>query len=211
MFRDRADAGRRLADELTGRHYQDPVVLALPRGGVPVAFEIARRLQAPLDLVLARKIGVPGQPELAVGAVVDGDHPEIVINVGVLSGSGLDTEDIERMAHAELPEIRRRRELYMRGRPCVPVAGRTAILVDDGVATGATVRAGLHAVARRKPLRVVLAVPVAPPETLQALEQEADEVVCLESPRWFQSVGENYADFHQVSDAEVTSILAVDV
>jgi putative phosphoribosyl transferase len=206
-FPTRTHAGRQLAEALADRHYPAPVVLALPRGGVPVAAEIARALAAPLDLVLARKIGVPGQEEVAAGAVVNGDDPHIVVNQRVLAATGLTAADVQRLAAAELETIRRRREQYFRGRPPVPLAGRTAIVVDDGIATGATMRVALQAVAARGPARIVLAVPVSPPDTLEALADQADDVVCLLSPKYFRAVGEFYRDFHQVSDAEVIDLI----
>lgn len=207
-FADRAAAGRQLAAELAGHAYPDPVVLALPRGGVPVALEIARALGAPLDLVLARKIGVPGQPEVAAGAVVDGDDPQIVVNPEVLRAAGLTESDVHALARTELDVIRRRRATYLADRPSVPLEGRTAIVVDDGIATGATMRVALRAVDRRRPARTVLAVPVAPPRTLAAMQAAADDVVCLLAPRSFYAVGEFYDDFHQVSDRDVVALLA---
>jgi len=207
-FATRADAGQQLAAALAARHFPEPVVLALPRGGVPVAAEIARALHAPLDLVMARKIGVPGQEEVAAGAVVDGDDPFIVVNERVLAATGLTAADVEHLASAQLETIRRRREQYLGGRPPVPLAGRTAIVVDDGIATGATMRAALEAVTARGPARTVLAVPVAPPDTIADLATHVDDVICLSSPPHFRAVGEFYRDFHQVSDAEVEVALA---
>lgn len=195
-FPDRATAGRKLAAELARSRYPDAVVLALPRGGVGVAAEIADVLDAPLGLVLARKIGVPGQPELAAGAIVDDD---IVVNPDVLAATGLTEEDVRELA-AQLP-----RRHY--DQPPLPVEGRTAIVVDDGIATGATMRVALQAIRRRKPAHLVVAVPVAPPRTIAALAHEADEVVCLEAPRDFVAVGAHYDDFHQVSDAEVSALV----
>lgn len=207
MFLDRAEAGRRLADALLKRADPDPVVLALPRGGVPVAAEVARVLKAPLDLVMVRKIGVPHQPELAVGAVVNGDRPEIVVNDDVARFTGLTRAEVEAMAVPQLDEIRRRRALYLAGRAAVPLAGRTAIVVDDGVATGATMRAALRAVRRQGPALVVLAVPVASKEALAGLGEEADAVVCLEVPDPFFAVGVHYSHFGQTGDDEVVALL----
>lgn len=207
LFQDRRAAGRVLAELLAGRGYGEPVVLALPRGGVPVALEVALRLGAPLDLVMVRKIGLPYQPELAAGAVVNGDSPEIVINEDVAQVAGLSRADIGSMAEAQLEEIARRRERYLGSRATEPVAGRTAIVVDDGIATGATMRAALHAVRRRGPAHLVLAVPVAPSETLSRLAGEADEIVCAERPRRLRAVGAHYEDFRQVEDAEVIALL----
>ncbi|HLB03484.1 MAG TPA: phosphoribosyltransferase family protein [Gaiellaceae bacterium] len=208
IFQDRQDAGKRLARELLRFKASDPIVLALPRGGVPVAFEIARALEAPLDLVLVRKIGAPDQPELAVGAVVDGEKTEIVVNEDVLEALALSESFVRECAAREIEEIERRRRLYLSGRDRVPVAGKTALVVDDGIATGATMRAALRAVRRRQPSRLVLAVPVAPAETVESLRSEVDEVVCLSTPSFFGAIGYFYHDFRQVDDDEVRRLLA---
>ena len=207
-FVDRTDAGQQLAKALA--HYKDqrPVVLALPRGGVPVAAEVAAALDAPLDLILVRKIGVPFQPELAMGAVVDGGEPVIVRNEDVISLSGVSEQEFNTIRDQQLAEIERRRKLYLGDRPHPQIAGRTVLVVDDGVATGATTRAALHAIRLRKPSKLVLAVPVAPTDTLEKLRGEADEVVCLEDYENFGAIGLFYSDFRQVSDTEVTDILA---
>lgn len=207
MFQNRSDAGRQLAARLMHLKSENPVVLALPRGGVPVAFEVARALEASLDLVLVRKIGVPWQPELAAGAVVDGDHPETVENEDVTRLLNITGDFIRTAAERELQEIDRRRALYLSGRDRIPVSDRTAILVDDGIATGTTTRAALRAVRRGKPRRLVLAVPVAPPETQESLRSECDELVCLSGPSYFMAIGAFYADFHQVTDDEVVALL----
>lgn len=207
MFRDREEAGRRLAERLRALDLPRPLVLALPRGGVPVAYRIATALGAPLDLVLVRKIGVPFQPELALGAVVDGDTPEIVVNEDIARALGISEDEIARAAASEVVEIERRRRIYLRGRAPLPVAGRTAIVVDDGIATGATVRAALQALRRRDPERLVLAIPVAPPDTVAALRAVTDEIICLEMPHHFTAVGAYYEDFAQLSDAEVIALL----
>lgn len=206
-FADRTDAGQQLAATLAAREYPDPVVLALPRGGVPVALPIAAALHAPLDLVMARKIGVPGHEEVAAGAVVNGEDPHIVVNPRVLAAAGLSEQQVRHLAERELVTIRRRREQYLAGRSPISVRGRTAIVVDDGIATGATMRVALQAVSSRGPSRVVLAVPVAPPDTLDSLHADVDAVVCLLTPKHFYAVGEYYRDFHQVSDAEVRAAL----
>jgi len=207
-FTDRIEAGRQLAKAL--RHYkaQQPVVLALPRGGVPVGAEIASALDAPLDLILVRKIGVPFQPELAMGAIVDGEKPITVRNEEVIKLTGVKEREFNAIRDEELAEIERRRKRYLGDRPHPPVAGRTTIIVDDGIATGATIRAALQATAERKPSKLVLAVPVAPTDTLQALRGEADDIVCLEDYAEFGAIGLYYADFRQISDAEVIEILA---
>jgi predicted phosphoribosyltransferase len=208
MFRNRKHAGERLADRLARYKDCEPVVLALPRGGVPVAAEIAARLAAPLDLVLVRKIGVPFQPELAMGAVVDGGSPIVVRNEEVIAYAGVNEAEFQAACKREEAEVERRRLCYLAGRPPVEVAGRTAIVVDDGIATGATMRAALRSVAARKPRTLVLAVPVAPVETLDALEHEVDKVVCLEPERNFHAIGPYYDDFRQVNDDDVRSLLA---
>jgi len=206
-FADRADAGRRLAEAL--RHYRDrdPVVLALPRGGVPVAAEIAAALSAPLDVLLARKIGVPSQPELAMGAVVDGAEPIVVRNPEVIRLAHVDARAFEAAAARALVEVERARSRLVGQRPRVEVAGRAAILVDDGVATGATARAALQALRLKVPRTLTLAVAVASAEALAALEREVDDLVCLERPASFLAVSAFYRDFRQVEDAEVVAIL----
>jgi putative phosphoribosyl transferase len=181
-FADRGEAGRRLADKLMHLKDTEPVVLALPRGGVAIGFEIARALDAPLDIVLARKIGVPWQPELALGAVTDGASREIFIDRDLVATLDVSDSYIEEEMARQLGEIERRRALYCGGRSAPEVAGRTVIVVDDGIATGSTMRVALRAVRRRNPARLVLAVPVAPPDTLAVLGQDADEAVCLEKP-----------------------------
>ncbi|MFQ5774970.1 MAG: phosphoribosyltransferase [Kiloniellaceae bacterium] len=208
MFQDRSEAGRRLAGRLFRFKGRRPVVLALPRGGVPVGFEIASALEAPLDLVLVRKIGAPSQPELAVAAVVGGPEPQTVVNEDVMRTLGLSEAYIEEQSRHQLAEIERRRRLYLGGRARADVKGRTAIIVDDGIATGATIRAALKATRRAAPERLVLAVPVAPPDTIRALRAEADEIECLSTPGVFGAISVFYADFHQVGDDEVIDLLA---
>ena len=207
MFKDRTDAGRRLAAELLRLKDRAPVVLGQPRGGVAVAYEVAEALDAPLDLVLVRKIGAPMQPELAVGAVVDGSRPETVVHRDVADALGVPAAYIEEEAARQLAEIERRRELYLAGRAPVDIAGRTAIVVDDGIATGATVEAALLALRRARPAHLVLAVPVAPADTVARLRAEVDEAVCLATPRGFGAISVYYDDFHQMSDAEVVELL----
>lgn len=206
-FANRAEAGRRLAAALAGYKDQEPAILALPRGGVPVAAEVAAALDAPLDLILVRKVGVPFQPELAMGAVVDGAAPIIVRNEDVIAQAGIDEAAFKAVCDAELAEIERRRARYLGQRERADIAGRTAIVIDDGVATGATTRAALRATRMRRPQRLVLAVPVAPTDSLGELRREADDVVCLEDHRLFGAIGFYYRDFSQVSDAEVIEIL----
>jgi putative phosphoribosyl transferase len=207
-FADRTEAGMLLAGQLQRMRLREPiVVMALPRGGVPVAAEIARALHAPLDLLLVRKIGAPRQPELAVGAVAEGSPPELVIDAEVQRSSGADSRYIEETAQRESQENVRRRELYLRGRVPPEVEGRTVIVVDDGIATGSTMRAALRAIRRQRPATLVLAVPVAAADTLASLREEADRVVCLAQPSPFRAVGLHYDDFHQVEDDEVLDAL----
>src|SRR6266567_526779 len=208
MFRDRKDAGERLAAELAHLKDSSPVVLALPRGGVAIGSEIARLLAAPLDIVLVRKIGVPWQPELALGAMADGGTPEIFIDERMQEAMAIPADYVREETSRQLAELERRRETYCAGRPTVEVAGRTAIVVDDGIATGATMRVALRAVRRRGPDRLVLAAPVAAAETLAALSGEGDETVCVTTPQGLGAIGYYYEDFHQMSDDEVTALLA---
>ena len=206
-FQDRVTAGRALGARLAAMGLADPVVLALPRGGVPVGLEVARALHAPLDLLLVRKIGVPWQPELAVAAVMDGGAPVIVVEPHVQAAAGVDRAYIEDRATQELKEIERRRATYLANRAPEPVEGRTAIVVDDGIATGTTMRAALRGLRQRRPARLVLAVPVAPPETIEQLQLEVDDVVCLAQPEPFGAIGYFYLDFHQLTDDEVIALM----
>lgn len=207
-FKDRSEAGCKLAAALAAYKDQQPAVLALPRGGVPVAAEVAVALNAPLDLILVRKIGVPYQPELAMGAIVDGSSPVIVRNEDVIRLAGIEEAEFKAAGDSELAEIERRRQRYLGGRERLDVAGRTAIVIDDGIATGATTRAALRAIRMRNPKKLVLAVPVAPTDSLAAMREEADEVVCLEDHEFFGAIGLYYRDFRQISDEEVIAILA---
>lgn len=208
LFTDRAEAGRMLAERVLALHLPGPlVVLALPRGGVPIAVLVARALSAPLDLLLVRKIGLPWQPELALAAVVDGEPPELVIDEEVQRSADLEPGYIESEAVKEIREIARRRALYLRGKAPVALTGKTVIVVDDGVATGTTMRAALKALRRRQPAGLVLAVPVAPRETIDTLRPDVDQIVCLAEPDPFYAVGAHYRDFHQVNDAEVLTAL----
>lgn len=206
-FPDRTDAGRRLAASLTS--YQgrsDVLVFALPRGGVPVAFEVARSLKAPLDIFLVRKLGVPGHEELAMGAIASGGV--IVVNEEVVRALGIREETIARVAEGEQRELRRREEAYRGSRSSPEVKGRTVILVDDGLATGSTMRAAVAALRRQDPARVVVAVPVAAPSTCDEFRAEVDEIVCVATPEPFLAVGRWYEDFSQTSDEEVRALLA---
>ncbi len=207
-FDNRKQAGIELAQALASYKDEQPVVLALPRGGVPVAAQVAEALNAPLDLILVRKIGVPMQPELAMGAVVDGAKPLIVRNEDVIALADISNSEFKKVCDAELAEIERRRIRYLGGRARAEVEGKTAIVIDDGVATGATTRAALRATRLRKPKKLILAVPVAPTDSLPDLRKEADEVVCLEDYEFFGAIGYYYADFRQISDQEVIDTLA---
>jgi putative phosphoribosyl transferase len=205
MFADRRDAGRRLAASL--QHLKRPgvIVLGIPRGGVIVAAEAAAALDALLDIIVPRKIGAPFNPELAVGAVApDGT---VFFDEALIAYVGIDRKDLERQAAGELREIGRRLALYRGGRPAPEYSGRTVILVDDGIATGYTIQAALRSLRQQKPDRLVLAVPVAPRDSLARLGQDADEVVCLLVPEDFYAVGQFYADFRQTSDQEVIEAL----
>lgn len=206
-FADRTEAGRRLAAALEPYRADAPVVLALPRGGVPVAAEVARHLEAPLDILLVRKIGVPTQPELAMGAVVDGAEPVVVRNEDVIRLARVSAAEFDRAQEAEMREIERRRKRYLAGRRPLDVAGRTAVVVDDGIATGATVRAAIGGLKQRKAKKIVVATPVAPPDTVARLREEADDVVCLEEPANFGAIGFFYLDFRQLSDEQVVATL----
>lgn len=206
-FRNRSEAGKQLAQRLAAYKGQQPVILALPRGGVPVAAEVARALDAPLDLVIVRKIGVPYQPELAMGAVVDGDTPIIVRNDDVIRLSDVNESEFKAVCDNELAEIERRRQRYLGSRERADVANRIAIIIDDGIATGATIRAALRATRMRHPRKLILAVPVAPTESLPSLREEADDVLCIESHELFGAIGFYYRDFQQVTDEEVIEAL----
>jgi putative phosphoribosyl transferase len=206
-FKDRTDAGHQLARALAAYRDQEPVIFALPRGGVAVAAEVASALAAPLDLLLVRKIGVPQQPELAMGAVVDGDAPLIVRNEDVINLADVSESEFKAVCDNELAEIERRRKYYLGDREAVDAKGRTAIIIDDGIATGATVRAALRATRLRNPAKLVLAVPVAPTDTIAELRAEADDIVCLEEHAFFGAIGYYYSDFRQVSDKTVINTL----
>lgn len=207
-FKDRTEAGQRLAEALGAYADDDTVVLALPRGGVPVAAEVAKALHAPLDLILVRKIGLPGHEELAMGAVVDGGAPITVRNDDVIRAADVSERQFEAVRKHELAEIERRRQRYIGARPRAEINGRTIIVIDDGIATGATMRAGLRALRQREPKQIVLAVPVGPADTIAAMRDEADVVLCLEIYDYFGSIGAYYQDFRQISDAEVITALA---
>lgn len=206
VFDDRYEAGRRLAEALLGRDLVDPLVLALPRGGVPVAYEVALALGAELDVLVARKIGAPRQPELAVGAVAEGGEP--MVDRAFMERIGVSEDDLADTIRDEREELQRRVERYRGSRALPSLTDRDVVLVDDGLATGATARAGLAALRPHRPRRLLLAVPVASPRTVEALSGEADEVVCLRQPAGFQAVGQWYRDFTQTDDATVLRLLA---
>jgi putative phosphoribosyl transferase len=206
-FKDRRDAGRQLADALEYLKPQKPVVLALPRGGVPVAYEVAQALGAPLDVLLVRKIGAPGQPELGLGAVVDGQRHQRVLNQDLIDMVRPPEGYIEAEERRQLHEIERRRKLYCGTRPPVPLEGRTVIVVDDGIATGGTMKTALAALSSLGVGRLVLAVPVAPRKVLESLSIDVDESICLLAPEAFRAVSPYYADFDQTTDEEVIGLL----
>lgn len=209
-FDDRKDAGERLGVALQGYRSDHPIIVALPRGGVPVAAEIALALDAPLELLIVRKIGVPQRPELAMGAIVDGEPPVTLRNEDVIASARVTEPDFAAARDRELAEIARRRQRYLvQKAPSGSMDGRTVILVDDGVATGATIRVAIRALRLRHPARIVVAVPVGPPDCLSTLRAEADAVVCLETHDAFDAIGRYYRDFRQVEDAQVLQSLAL--
>ena len=205
IFRDRRDAGRRLAKALEKYRGEDVVVLALPRGGVPVGYEIAEALGAPLDVFLVRKLGVPGHEELAMGAIASGGVR--IINRDVVEAIGIADWEIDAAAGREGQELERREKAYRGDRPAPDLTGKTAILVDDGLATGASMRAAVKALRNMKPARIVVAVPTAAPETCRAFEAEVDEVICAITPEPFWAVGAWYEDFTQTTDEEVRDLI----
>jgi putative phosphoribosyl transferase len=206
-FRDRREAGRRLAERLSGLRASSPLVLGLPRGGVPVAFEVAKALGAPLDVLVVRKLGVPFQPELGMGAV--GEDGVRVLNRDVLRQAGVTETQLAAVEARERAAVEERAVRLRRGRPAIPVEGRTVVIVDDGLATGGTARAAVQVARARGADRVILAVPVAPPETVAVLRRDADDVVAVETPEPFFAIGGWYADFSPTSDEEVIELLTV--
>jgi putative phosphoribosyl transferase len=206
LFKDRADAGRRLAEELSGYGGRtDVMVLGLPRGGVPVAFEVAKVLKAPLDIFLVRKLGAPGQKELAMGAIAPGGVR--VLNRDVVQALNISDEIIEAIAAEEQQELERRERAYRGDRPKPDVRGRTLILVDDGLATGASMRAAVIALRGQEPGGIIVAVPTAAPETCEALKDEVDEIVCVLTPQPFLGIGASYEEFSQMTDEEVRELI----
>lgn len=206
IFRDRTDAGRRLAQRLQ-KYAGRPglLVLGIPRGGVPVAFEIASALKVPLDIFVSRKLGVPGQEELAFGAVASGGA--CLLDDEIVTAAGISASDIERVIEREKRELERREQVFRTGRPQLRVEGMTVVLVDDGIATGASIGVAVAALRQQGPAEIVVAAPVIPASTLQRLQREVDEVVCLHSPRKFYAIGEFYDDFSQATDQQVIELL----
>ena len=205
-FADRAEAGRNLAPLLAARGFDKPVIFALPRGGVPVALPIAKALGAPLDLLLVRKLGVPWQPELGFGAIAEGLE-EPLLNQEIIAHTGLTDNLIAPVLAAEKQELARRAVLYLKGRKRLDPKGRNVILVDDGLATGFTARAALQALRQRGAARLVLAVPIAAPESIAALKDVADEIIAVETEDFHGGISASYVDFHQISDAEMLGML----
>ncbi len=204
LFRDRVEAGQRLSTALEAYRHENPIVLALPRGGVPVGFEVAIALRYPLDVIIARKIGAPDQPEFAIGAIAPGAS---VLNEAAIDYLGVSAGEVERIVASETQELHRRAALYRRGRPPPSLGRRTAIVVDDGLATGATAAAAIESARTGAPARVVLAVPVGASDSVASVRGLADDVVCLHTPADFRAVSQWYGDFHQTSDDDVIDLL----
>ena len=205
VFHDRVDAGKKLADKLSQYRSKDVVVLAIPRGGVVVGFEVAGDLGAPLSVIIPRKIGAPGNPELAIGAVTE--EGDTYIDSIIVKSLGVTQSYIDEVKQLEVEEIKRRMKTYLGDRQRPELKGKTVILVDDGIATGATMKAAIRTLRRHGPAEVIVAVPVAPPETVERLKELADSVVCLETPSFFYAIGQFYREFDQVGDAEVIRLL----
>lgn len=206
-FLNRSEAGKRLAEALRDYAGLPVVVFALPRGGLPVALEVAKVLRAPLELALVRKVGLPFYPELAMGAVIDGKTPAVIRNEGVIAANGISEDDFLACCERELEEIKRRRHLYLGDRPDRDIKRKIAIIIDDGLATGATMRAAIKGLRLRHPDRIVVAVPVSAVDVLDVVRREVDDIVCLETPAGFQAVGLHYRDFPQLTDQDVLDAL----
>ncbi|MCD6530319.1 phosphoribosyltransferase [Candidatus Bathyarchaeota archaeon] len=205
MFSDRREAGEILAENLARLKLKSPVVLAIPRGGVVVGYVVARRLKAPLDVIVPRKLGAPGNPELAIGAVAE--DGTVILDSSLIDYLGVDEEYIEEERKRQVEEIKRRLSVYRKRFSRLDVEGRDVIIVDDGIATGATVRAAIASVRGRRPSSLTLAVPVAPPSTIEKLKMEVDHVVCVSTPEPFFAIGQFYRDFRQTTDEEVVLLL----
>ncbi len=206
IFEDRTDAGKKLAKQLTEyKDKKDVIVLGLPRGGVPVAYEVAKTLHAPLDVFIVRKLGVPGQPELAMGALASGGVR--VMNDNVIRQSGVSEKQIEEIVEQERQILKEREEIYRQTRPNVEIAGKTVLLVDDGLATGASMRAAVSALQELNPEKIIIAVPTAPADTCEDFKSQVDQVVCLRNPSPFWGVGGSYQNFSQTSNEEVRELL----
>jgi putative phosphoribosyl transferase len=208
IFRDRRDAGRQLAAACRAYAEADPVVIGLPRGGVVVAAEVAAALHAPLDIVVVRKIGSPFQAELAIGAVYEASGPQVLLDDILVQRLGVAERYIEHQVQEQIREIHRRQHAYRGTQKPIPLRGRAVLLVDDGIATGASTRAALRAIRAQEPRLLVLAAPVASPDSLNTLKPEADQILCLLAPEHFRAVGEFYEDFDQTTDDEVIELLA---
>lgn len=206
IFKNRRDAGKQLAEKLSEYEGQDDViVLGLPRGGVPVAFEVAKALNVPLDVFIVRKLGVPGQPELAMGAIASGDIQ--VMNDSVVRRAGISEAQIEEVSQQEKEELKKREKAYRGARPDIDLQGKTVLLVDDGLATGASMRAAISALREHDPEKIIVAVPTAPPDTCQEFEPEVDQIICLHTPTPFWGVGGSYQNFSQTTNKEVRELL----
>lgn len=207
MFKNRQEAAVVLAEKLLKYKDEEPVIIALPRGGVPVGYEIARKLKAKLDIIIVRKLGAPGNEELAIGALVEAKEPQALFNDEIVRMLGVSQEYIDKAIARQTQEIQRRQNLYRHGETITDVNGRVVIIVDDGIATGATMRSAIKALRSRKPKKIVVAVPVAPADTIEVIKREADEVVVLQVPEIFYAVGAHYEDFAQTTDEEVVVLL----
>jgi len=207
VFADRSEAGRKLAERLVHLKDRDPIVYALPRGGLPVGAEVAEALDAPLDILLVRKIGAPMQRELAIGAIVDGKDPIVIRHQDIIETLGISDNEFKESSEKQLREIERRRQLYAGHRERLDAKGQTAILVDDGIATGATMEAAVEALRRSKAQHIVIAVPIAPPDAIERFKELVDEVVCLDVPETFFAVGSHYRRFGQLADSDVMRLL----
>ncbi len=208
MFADRLDAGRQLAQRLLHLREREPVVLGLPRGGVVVAAEVARELDAPLDVLVVRKLGAPGHEELAIGAIIDGSDPQTILNHDIVQALGVDDRYIAQESARQLQRVRDRQAMYRGGYSPVPVKGRCVIVIDDGIATGSTMLAAITSLRASGPSHLVLAVPVASPQAVRSLSLQVDEMVCLQSPAMFRAVGQAYVDFSETRDEEVIALLS---